>query len=171
MEQTKTLFFDMDGTLARFYEHRNTCLERMYEKGFFAGLKPYKLAAELNEFGDKYDCWDKIYIVSACVSTDYCFAEKLAWLRQHLPHLQEDHIILCAVGSNKAEVVELFCGKGGEKWLVDDYGANIRDWEQHGKDFSAIKFINGINNKKGNYYKYKARTMERIAAISNILVD
>ena len=37
------IWFDMDGTLAKFYEH-NDCLERMYEKGYFMGLNAYKLA-------------------------------------------------------------------------------------------------------------------------------
>ena len=33
------IFVDMDGTVARFYE-ADDCLERMYEVGFFANLRP-----------------------------------------------------------------------------------------------------------------------------------
>ncbi len=34
------LFVDMDGTLARFHDEVQY-LERMFEKGFFLGLKPF----------------------------------------------------------------------------------------------------------------------------------
>ena len=36
----KVLFVDLDGTMARFYEHTNY-LEKMYERGYFANLRPY----------------------------------------------------------------------------------------------------------------------------------
>lgn len=169
MKLRNDFFFDMDGTLARFYERRNTCLEKMYEKGFFAGLKPYKLVEQLTDFADKLDCWDNIYIISACVDTEWCPEEKVAWLHQHLPKINNKHIFLCPIGANKAEVIATRCNSTNTKWLIDDYGENIREWEQKGQGFAAIKFINGINNKKGNYYKNKARTMKQIAAISGVV--
>ena len=62
------IFVDMDGTVARFYE-ADDCLEKMYEKGFFANLRPYqkmiKMLEKLNEKG--YE----IYILSACVGAQY----------------------------------------------------------------------------------------------------
>ena len=48
------IFVDMDGTIARFYE-ADDCLEKMYEIGFFANLRPYakmiKTLEKLNEKG------------------------------------------------------------------------------------------------------------------------
>ncbi|MDR2774795.1 MAG: hypothetical protein LBC19_08650 [Tannerella sp.] len=39
------LFVDMDGVLARFHDEENFA-ERMYEDGFFTGLKPFDEAIE-----------------------------------------------------------------------------------------------------------------------------
>ena len=39
------VYADMDGTIARFYEHAN-CLEMMYSPRFFRELNPYKNVIE-----------------------------------------------------------------------------------------------------------------------------
>lgn len=165
----KLIFFDMDGTLARFYEKPNY-LEQMYEKGFFFGLKPYKLVEQLNN--DNHLDWNNIYIISACVGTDYCRAEKVAWCQHYLPKLPLHHILLCDVGENKAEMVGDHLGDATddiECWLVDDYSKNICEWEMYAPTFNAIKFKNGINNKSGRNYDKVVRTWNTIKLQSGFM--
>ena len=73
------IFVDMDGTLARFHDE-NLYLERMFEKGFFAGLKPFDNAVEaIKHIIDNYPNVD-VYVLSAAITTPYCLAEKNKWL-------------------------------------------------------------------------------------------
>lgn len=165
----KKLFFDMDGTLARFYEKPNY-LEKMYEKGFFYGLKPYKWVNELST--DNRIEWENIYIISACIDTPYCRTEKLTWLRTYLPKLLPENILLCDVGENKAEIIANQLGDmvdDYECWLVDDYSRNIYEWATEHPNFRAIKFVNGINNKSGRNYGCVARNWNSIRVKSGFM--
>lgn len=146
------IFIDMDGTLAKMFQKENY-LEAMYEKGFFLNLKPYAWVKQLNKF-----CKDRedVYILSACIDNEYCEKEKMAWLKTYLPNIPLDHYIFTKVGENKAEKVdELFEREKGYRILVDDYGKNLYDWQMQGFHFVGVKFLNGINNKKGKHYAYK----------------
>ena len=146
------IFIDMDGTLAKIFDKPNY-LEEMYEKGFFLNLKPYKWVKQLNKF-----CKDRedVYILSACVDTEYCEKEKMAWLKTYLPNIPLNHYIFTKVGENKAEKVEEMFGKEmGYRILVDDYGVNLYDWQMQGFHYIGVKFLNGINDKKGKHYAYK----------------
>ena len=145
------IWFDMDGTLAKFYEHSD-CLEKMYEKGYFMGLNAYKLANFANQLAE----YENVGIISACVDTPYCEAEKMAWLRKYCPNIKDFNIVFCKVGENKAEIVDgLFdVSKPQQMVLIDDYSGNIYDWEMYQgyNKYVAIKFFNGKNNKSGKKY-------------------
>ena len=146
------VFVDMDGTIARFYE-ADDCLEKMYEKGFFANLRPYekmiKMLEKLNEKG--YE----IYILSACVSTQ-CKIEKQAWLDKHLPWINNTHRIFILCGMNKAQYIK---NKGYDdarvNVLIDNNSRNLDERnEAFGRHGIAVKAVNEINNKKKkNIYK------------------
>ena len=83
----------MDGTLARFHDE-NLYLERMFEKGFFAGLKPFDNAVEaIKHIIDNHPNVD-VYVLSATITTPYCLAEKNAWLDKYLPNVDKEHRIL-----------------------------------------------------------------------------
>ena len=87
------IFVDMDGTLARFHDE-NLYLERMFEKGFFAGLKPFDNAVEaIKHIIDNHPNVD-VYVLSATITTPYCLAEKNAWLDKYLPNVDNEHRIL-----------------------------------------------------------------------------
>lgn len=146
------IFIDMDGTLAKIFDRPNY-LEQMYEKGFFLNLKPYKWVKQLNKF-----CKDRndVYILSACVDTEFCEKEKRAWLKTYLPNIPLANHIFTKVGENKAEKVEeMFSKEMGYRILVDDYGVNLYDWQMQGFHYIGVKFLNGINDKKGKHYAYK----------------
>ena len=148
------IFVDMDGTIARFYE-ADDCLEKMYEKGFFANLRPYekiiKMLEKLNEKG--YE----IYILSACVSTQ-CKIEKHTWLNKYLPWIDDAHRIFILCGMNKAQYITDKCYNDARvNILIDDYSRNLDEWnEAFGRHGIAIKAVNEINNKKkkNTYKKY-----------------
>lgn len=162
--------FDMDGTLAKFYKDKEHCLERMYEEGFFFGLEPYRLVKELNRDAAILD-WSKIYIISACVESPFCRDEKIAWLKMWLPQLHYDHILLCNVGENKAKVADdKFCFSTSKQtvYLVDDYSRNLAEWEKEALNFRSVKFVNGFNNKSGQNYKRKIKTLDQLYEILRV---
>lgn len=149
------IFFDMDGTLAKFNDDKH--LPIMHEKGVFRNLKPYALAEYVNTLASKQD---NIYILSACVLSPYCRTEKIEWCKQYLPNIPLDHIILVDVGTNKAQAVDNIVGNE-QALLVDDYSRNIYEWENHKNSYKAIKFCNGHNNKTNKNYTHKFKTIKQ----------
>jgi 5'(3')-deoxyribonucleotidase len=157
------IFIDMDGTVAKMFQKENY-LEKMYEKDFFARLKPYGWVKDLNKLAE---IRDDIYILSACVNTEYCEKEKAYWLRTHLPNIPVSHYIFTKVGENKAEKVdEMFGEKAGYKILIDDYSQNLYDWEMQDQNYIGIKYLNEINNKSKKHYKY---TIKNLGDLNQIL--
>lgn len=153
------LFVDMDGTIARFYE-ADDCLEKMYEKGFFANLRPYKKMIKMLEKFNERGC--EIFILSACINNTQCEIEKHTWLNKYLPWIDDAHRIFIRCGMNKAQYIK---NKGYDdarvNILIDDYSRNLDEWkEAFGMHGIAIKAINEINNKKKkNNYKYYIKTV------------
>lgn len=150
------IFVDMDGTIARFHDE-NLYLERMFEKGFFSGLKPFDNAVEaIKHIIDNHPNAD-VYVLSAAITTPYCLAEKNAWLDKYLPNIDKEHRIfvenlstaksLCVPGSYMYKDDN---GKYHNKIfkndiLIDDYNKNLEEWERDGG--TAIKAKNNINHK------------------------
>jgi 5'(3')-deoxyribonucleotidase len=156
------IFIDMDGTVAKMFQKENY-LEKMYEKDFFARLKPYGWVKDLNKLAE---IRDDIYILSACVNTEYCEKEKAYWLRTHLPNIPVSHYIFTKVGENKAEkVVEKLGEKADFYILIDDYSKNLYEWQMHDINYIGVKFINEINNKGNHHYPYKVRNFKEFKAL------
>ena len=142
------VFFDMDGVLA---EYKNVPYEEMLKEGYFGELAPQAEAVEALKLLAE-DPGIELYTLSAVIRENpWALGEKQNWLREQL-------------GSSLGSVVSIFpwCGEskasavpGGIRptdILIDDYNANLRDWE---KSAVAIKFLNGINNRHGSW---KGRT-------------
>ena len=153
------IFFDMDGTIAKFYKDED-CLEKMYEKGFFLSLEPYALAKFVNELANLYP--QHIGILSACVESPYCEDEKRAWLHTHCPNVLPQNFIFTKAGENKAKAVESWKQYQETMILIDDYSENLYNWQMFDRTFVAIKFINGINNKSGKTYQHSFRTVKQL---------
>ncbi|MBQ2096407.1 MAG: hypothetical protein II474_10925 [Firmicutes bacterium] len=144
------IFFDMDGVLA---EYRQVPVEEYLRKGYFAELAPRPEAlqalADLAE-DPRYE----VHTLSAVFAENpYAKDEKSEWLRRHLPEkaLRSLTSIFCLCGESKADAVP-----GGIRptdILVDDYNANLRDWQQKGV---AIKMLNGINDRHGSWQGLRA---------------
>ena len=141
-------FVDMDGTLARFFENEN-CLTEMYNKGYFENLRPYeKLVADIRTLAKS---GKQIYILSVCVQTPYCSAEKKAWINKYLPEIPDEHIILLRNGASKSQAVIDRKLLTKTNILLDDYSANLEDWTANIKGGVAIKVLNEINGHNHNY--------------------
>lgn len=148
MKKRKTVVFDMDGTLARFHEQAN-CLEKMWEKGFFSGLKPYENICEaakriLNNFSDI-----QIIILTA-INTEIFHRvkiEKTEWLKTNIGPKCND-IIFAKVGESKVEVLSEDGKINKDFILIDDYNKNLREWREAGG--TSIKFVNEFNDKGTN---------------------
>ena len=129
MKDSKWIYFDMDGTLNRFYEV-NGWLDMLIA----SDPAPYKLAAPLvnmNKLARKLNQLQragyKLGIISWLSKTstpeydEAVTAAKLWWLRKHLNSVKWDAVNIVAYGRNKWEV----CGEG---ILFDDEAPNREAW-------------------------------------------
>lgn len=142
------LFVDMDGTIARFYEHPK-CLEKMYEKNFFRNLKTYKILQGLRELA-KEDNNITVYILSACVKNDYCQKEKQEWLNENFPEIPQKNRIFTFIGENKAKAIEEKIKPNEINILLDDYSQNLLEWQKVG--YIPFKMVNEFNNTNNRFY-------------------
>ena len=165
MQKTINLFVDMDGTLAKFYYKKN-CLEKMYEKGYFATLPFYSMAMRLDKFAEKDTCV-KVFILSACIDSEYCEQEKVEWLLKYMPNINPTNFIFTQVGESKVlkarDKVENFdeC----INILLDDYTLNLEMWQAYNPLCMSIKFLNGINNTTKTWKGEKVKTFGQLETI------
>ncbi len=152
------LFLDMDGTLAKFYANPNY-MEKMFEPNYFATLKPYAIVDTIKEIIKEMPIV-KVMVLSACVDTDYCEEEKQIWLDHYLPEIPQENRAFCKVGEDKTDLARLLVGKEDINILLDDYSVNLEQWKAQG--WVAIKFVNGINDKKGNDYPLKVKSGKQL---------
>lgn len=138
------LFVDMDGTLARFHDEVQY-LERMFEKGFFLGLKPFEEAVEaVNNLASMSDEVE-VFILSAAIDGEppYCRDEKHQWLDKYCPNIDRDHRIFTQTGVPKSEYIPGGISETDILW--DDYNKNLEEWQESGG--TAVKCHNNINHK------------------------
>lgn len=153
------LIFDMDGTLADFEGAGG--LSKMSEQGFFRNLKPYPKT--ISTIKRLYKSGSQIFILSACIGTDYCEQEKLEWIQEYLPFLPKENILLVPYGTVKAKAFQeqyrIKITKNDV--LFDDYKVNLKEWIQAG----------GTSVKCGKSYKPNREypQMVRFANIGEII--
>jgi len=129
MKNSKWIYFDMDGTLNRFYE-----VEGWLDMLIASDPAPYKLAAPLvnmNTLARKLNKLQragyKIGIISWLSKSstpeydEAVTAAKLWWLRKHLNSVKWDAVNIVTYGRNKWDV----CGEG---ILFDDEKPNRDNW-------------------------------------------
>lgn len=145
--KTIRVFLDMDNTLFRFSYGKAdnmVMLERMYDKGFFESLEPMRNI-------DIYEAFifmgAKVYILSTCIDSEHCKAEKMASIEKHMPFIPKRNILFAPVGESKIEFAKKHAHlKTLENvFLIDDYKGNLTDWSAHG----------GIAIKKAMSYKIR----------------
>lgn len=141
----KSIFIDLDGTVARFYDHAD-CLERMFNKNFFNRLEPYKNVVDgLRKLPNVCDVEE--YSLSAINKAvwDMVLSEKKEWMATYMPNICLANQIYTCVGENKAQILNNMGIKiSRNDYLLDDYNENLRQWEEAGG--TAIKLVNDIND-------------------------
>lgn len=133
----KTLCFDLDGTLANLYAVPHWLdMLRSYNAMPYENAEPLvrcsTLARQLNRF---QKMGGKLIIISwssKCSNREFDYAVEAAkrrWLRQHLPSVSWDEILVTSYGTDKAET----CGVEDEDWILfDDEEPNRTNWENMG---------------------------------------
>ena len=138
------LYIDMDGTLFRFHDTDHEYIERMWEPGFYRGLKPFENLVNAIRGFIRRNPQAEVFILSAVLPTEPPFAEaeKRESIRRYLPEIDEAHMIFVPAGADKSAYVGEI---SGNCYLIDDYNKNLREWAAAGG--GSIKFINDVNNK------------------------
>lgn len=147
-------FFDMDGTLAKFYADRY-CLKRALAgvPGFYAGLQPYSgMVGAVKMLIETQDA--SVSIVTAVPDNrlrGMVIAEKTEWLKQQ--GIDPETVIITDCGDSKSEAVRDRLGFFDRTCiLVDDYSFNLKEWEENGG--TSIKALNEVNGYgwNGHYF-------------------
>jgi len=156
----KKIFLDLDGTLARF--NVPNALNRFdNEIGFFLNLKPYKGIGIIDKMAAK----GNVYIISASpnIRADI---DKMLWVREYLPNLPYNNIIICRVGENKAEIIKrkLNIEIDNNCYLLDDYTKNLVEWENAGG--KGIKRITSVaDNSTKKWQGLEIKELEKLEGV------
>ncbi len=130
-----TIYFDMDGVLARWNEKAS--LEEVNAPGYFLHREPEKEVFKLVHFlkNNNYD----VRILTAVYENGYAESEKREWLKAN--GLDEIPITFVPYGDSKFKYVDMT----KMNILVDDFKKNLEEWLLNGG--YPVKFYNGINNR------------------------
>lgn len=145
------ILFDMDGTLARFYEEAG-CLWKYKQPGFFRNLFPYRNMVEafklLSERSD-LNC----SILTSC-DTEDAAKEKQEWADEHLRADRPVECVICLTSESKAEIWASRKSSAitSADILVDDYSLRCKEWTKAGG--TAIKALNGLNGCGWNGHRF-----------------
>ena len=160
----KRLFVDMDGTLAEF---RNVeFIEQLFEQGYFRNLKPQENVVDAVKILIEEHEDVEVYVLSAILRENiFAMEEKLEWLDEYLPEIDENHRLFVECGEDKGMAVLDF---SENDFLLDDYTANLLAWNPPGR---AIKLLNNINHTRGTWKEDCIRFDRPGDEIADLLYD
>lgn len=118
-----------------------------------------------------------IKILSCSINADTS-RQKLLSIREHLPWLNQEDIVLLpdGMGSKKAAYIPRDC-YGDINILCDDHTPNCVGFAQFGEDnpefgqFAAIKYINDVNGNGGTWQGPRIRMTESLEDSLQIIQD
>lgn len=129
------IYFDMDGTLAKF--NKNAPMEEVFSPDYFRNLEPQRemvwLAKKLYDQG-----FDVRILSKSCYSA---IQEKYEWLQEHMPFIEKQNIYFVPLDADKNNFVPAV---KPVDVLIDDYWKNLTPDKWHG---TAIKCVTDINTK------------------------
>lgn len=161
----KRIFFDMDGTLATYKPVEQ--IEEFYQPGYFSGLDPQMAVIDAaKKLIQDHRGEAEVFVLSAVFPDNPgAIQEKIHWLDQYLPEIDQEHRIFSPVGMPKH-----LCVPGGirpDDILLDDYTVNLLTWA----DFAiGVKLLNGINHSRGTWKGIKVHKEEGAVAIVETLL-
>lgn len=151
-----TLFVDMDGTIAQFYES-SSCLD-LYtgDPEFFEKLTPYPNAVSaINLLSRKHRRDLRICILSAVPAEYYSSVvrQKTSWLQSVFDEdvLKNIRTLYPIIGESKFDYARKHIGSGSY-FLLDDYSKNLVEWEENnGVGIKALTELNGRGWNNTNF--------------------
>ena len=148
------IFFDMDGVLA---EYRENCNEiDMQQEGYFATLAPFWNV--INAFKKMYlslkDRCVNVYVLTKVYPNTFKYSvnEKVLWKNQYMPFLSDENFIMVdGEVLQKSQAIKQKLGLDIDETciLIDDYNANLFEWQSNGG--IAVKYVNGVNDKNKSF--------------------
>ena len=156
----KTLYVDMDGTLAEF---KPVPLEELYKEGYFKNLAPQVNVIEAVRMLIAEDNGVQVRLLSCYLKdNDFALKEKQEWVRNYISELSKDAIFL-PCGASKADYI------AEESYLLDDFTDNLLLWVESGK--KGIKLYNNINGTKGRWEGFWVRAEDPAEAIAGSIKE
>ena len=108
-------------------EHQGILTDILREDGFFRDLEVFDDAVDVvRKLNEYYD----VFIVTAAMDVPTSFADKYAWLREHLPFIDPQHFV--------------FCGDKGivnTDYLIDDNPRQLESFNNHSIMYAAAHNI------------------------------
>ena len=117
-------YFDMDGVLANFHEHKDGWKRAMYYN-FIFGLKPF--IGNVNLINQLLENREMNVYISSLAASEEAKKAKIDWLKKYVPNLSEDHIIIIVGKGKKHENM-----KTADGILIDDKESNCKQWRKAG---------------------------------------
>lgn len=145
--KNKTLYFDLDGTMAEWRAAAN--FSDLLKKGYFRTLAPTEVANYANKLVGNANA--DVYSLSAYITESFAHDEKNEWMDEYTPNIDHEHRIFVPNGLCKADFVIEALNRPLTKndVLIDDHTPNLISWEEAGG--MAIKWLNGINGIGGTF--------------------
>ncbi len=141
----KTLYVDMDGTLAKWKPVEK--FEELYEPGFFLTARTNENVVNAIRGIKLHEPDIEVKILSARLAdSPYAEAEKIAWLQRNIPEIPQEDYIFTVCGEPKSKFISEI---DRDSFLLDDYTKNLLEWEAAGG--TGIKLLNGINHTHGTW--------------------
>ena len=150
MKRDMRVYFDMDGTIAKW---RDVPVEETRKPGYYADLEPE--TELLNFMRDAMKRGENIYILSSYYTDTRALLEKKKWLDRYLPEIDSAHCLFVPYGkTNKAEFL-----------------AGMLHRRLNKADGLGVKWLNGINGKKGCFEGARVGSAKELRAVLDSAVE
>ena len=140
----QTIYFDMDGVLAKWGSGSSTS-EMPTEDEIFDIKNHYFKKVKVDK------CAKTLFDVLADKGYDVCIIsnadkdtipDKYFWLKENFPDIKDEQIFFAPLDADKTKFVK---GNADVSVLIDDLTANLTKWEEQGG--KGIKYLNGFNGR------------------------
>lgn len=157
---SKTIFFDLDGTVAEW--RVAATFEDLLKPGYFYTLNPTEIALFANQMKKVVK---NCYVLSAYMPETNALKEKQMWCEKYLPEFDAMHQLYVPCGIDKARFVmeALKRPLTKEDILIDDYSINLIEWEN--ANGFGIKWLNGINGNNNTFNGIRTNSLKGLEKI------